>query len=70
MSAEELKWISAHEKELRKYSGKWIAFLASKGILSSGETVTEVIEKAKKKHKISDPFVFKVPRKDEEMYIL
>jgi len=70
MGAQELKWISSHEKELRKYSGKWIAFLASKGILSSGETVTEVIEKAKKKHKIRDPFVFKVPRKDEEMYIL
>ncbi len=70
MGDKELKWISVHERELRKYSGKWIAFLASKGILSSGETVTEVIEKAKKKHKVIDPFVFKVPRKDEEMYIL
>ena len=70
MGKKELKWISKHEKEIRKYSGKWVALFADKGILSSGETVKEVIEKARKRHKIKDPFIFKVPRKDEEMYVL
>ncbi|MEW6555999.1 MAG: DUF5678 domain-containing protein [Elusimicrobiota bacterium] len=70
MKEKGLKWLSKNEKKIEKYSGKWIAFVTNKGILSSGETVKEVIDIAEKKYCISNPFVFKVPRKDEEMYIL
>ena len=70
MGSNELMWLSKHRKEVEKYSGKWIAIEAKKGILAWGETVKEVIEAARKKHKVQSPTIFLVPRKDEEAYIL
>ncbi len=70
MGKSELEWISKHEKEVEKHTGEWIAIDANIGILASGETVKEIVETAEKKYSIKDPTVFKVPRKDEDMYIL
>lgn len=65
----DLEWLSKHAKELKSYSGKWIAVKAEKGILASGSSVKEVMDIAKRKG-VADPLVTKVPRKDEEAYIL
>ncbi len=65
----ELSWMSTHKKELEKFSGKWIAVLDDK-ILASGDSVTNVMRKTKQKNIKGLPLVTKVPRKDEEMYIL
>lgn len=65
----DLEWISKHSKELKRYSGKWVALKAEKGIIASGNSVKEVMDVAKKKG-IENPLVTKVPRKDEEAYIL
>ncbi len=70
MGKEELEWLSEHQEELERYSGKWIALEAEKGILAWGESVKEVLEAARRKHKIKSPTVFLVPRKDEGAYIL
>ena len=69
MGKEELDWLSKNSKEIEKYSGKWIAFTAKKGILASSKNLREVMEITKKKN-IKEPTVFKVPRKDEEEFIL
>lgn len=69
MGKEELEWLSKHSKEVEKYSGKWIALKADKGIVASSKNLKEVIEIARKKN-IKEPTVFKVPRRDEEEFIL
>lgn len=69
MGKEELEWLSKNSKEVEKYSGKWIAFNAKKGILASGRSVREVVETAKNKN-VKSPSIFKVPRRDEEELIL
>lgn len=70
MGKEELEWLSEHQDEVERYSGKWIALEAKRGILAWGESVGEVLEAARRKHKVKSPTVFLVPRKDEEAYIL
>ncbi len=70
MGKKELEWLSEHESDLESHSGKWIAFTAEEGILASGETVKQVMEEARRKHKVESPTVFLVPRKDEEAYVL
>ncbi len=61
----ELEWVSKHPKEIEKYAGKWVGIVDNK-IICVGNSAKEVLEKAK----IKQPLIFKVPRKDEEMYIL
>lgn len=65
----ELDWISVHRKEVGKFSGKWIAILNNE-ILASGDSVANVMSKVKQRRVKNLPLVTKVPRKDEEMYIL
>ncbi|MFH1563332.1 MAG: DUF5678 domain-containing protein [Nitrospirota bacterium] len=69
MSKKELDWISEHPKEIRKYSGKWIAVSEEK-ILAKGDSVKSVMQLVKKKQPKALPLVTKIPRKDEGMYIL
>lgn len=67
---QELEWLSSHPKEVEKYSGKWIA-VKEDGIVSSGDSVSEVEETLKEKGVTWDEvMLMKVPRKDEEMSIL
>ena len=70
MGKEELEWMSKHEKEVEKYSGKWVALLAKRGIIASGTSPREVIKKSQKKFPKERPTVVQIPRKDEELYIL
>jgi hypothetical protein len=65
----ELLWISEHSKEIEKYAGKWIAVLSNK-VIAVGDSAKRVMEEVKKKRIKKLPLVTKVPRKDEEMYIL
>ena len=69
MGKEELEWMSRHGKEVEKYSGRWIAVLADKGITGSGMSPKEAVRKSKEKYPES-PLVMKIPRKDEEAYVL
>lgn len=69
MGKEEMEWLSEHSKEVEKYSGKWIAFNAKRGILASGRSAREVLQIAKSKN-VKSPSIFKIPRKDEEELIL
>ncbi len=69
MGKKELNWLSEHSKEIEKYSGKWIAILGEQ-ILATGDSVRSVMRDVKKKHIKGLPLVTKVPRKDEEMYVL
>lgn len=64
----ELLWLSGHNKETLKYSGKWIAVFGNK-IVASGKSAKDVFEAAKASG-IKLPLITKVPRKDEEMYVL
>ena len=66
----ELEWLSSHPEEAEKYSGKWIA-VTDKGIVASGESLSEVESSLKKKGmSLRQVMVMKMPRKDEEMSIL
>lgn len=62
-------WISEHQKELAIYAGKWIAVIDEK-VVASGKNVQEVMELCKKIKVTSLPLVTKIPRQDEEMYVL
>lgn len=62
--------MSSHPTEVEKYSGKWVA-VTGKGIVASGDSVSEVEAALKKKGlKWEEVMLMKVPRKDEEMSIL
>ena len=65
-AAKELEFITKNPKKVERFAGQWIAVLDNK-ILASGKTVDETVRRSKSKR---TPLVFKVPRKDEEMYIL
>ena len=65
----DLEWMSKHAKQLKRYSGKWVALKAGKGIIASGNSARDVMDIAKRKG-VEEPLVTKVPRKDEEAYIL
>jgi len=69
MYKKELFWLSEHSKEVEKFAGKWIAVLSNK-ILAVGDSTKSVMDEVKKKRIKKLPLVTKVPRKDEEMYIL
>lgn len=65
----ELEWMSSHPKEVEKYSGKWVA-VTDKGIVASGDSVSEVEAVLKKKGMTWDEvMLMKVPRKDEELLV-
>ena len=69
MQDSELVWLSNNCEEVNKYSGKWIAILKGK-ILASGDTVMVVMEAVKKMQIPDLPLITKVPRKEEELYVL
>lgn len=65
-----LDWMSSHPKEVETYSGKWVA-VTDKGIVASGESISEVDSILKQKGISSeDIMLMKIPRKDEEISIL
>ena len=68
LKSKELQWISKNPEKLRLYEGKWIALVDNR-LISSGDSLTDVRFQAKKITK-KEPLIFKVPRKDEENYIL
>jgi len=61
-------WISKHPEKINRYAGKWVAILHDE-VIASGDSVKSVMERVKKKTK-EMPLVTKIPRKDEEMYVL
>jgi hypothetical protein len=68
IKSRELQWISKNPEKLSMYGGKWIALIDNR-LIASGDSLNIVREEAKKITK-KEPLVFKVPRKDEENYIL
>ncbi|PIZ16900.1 hypothetical protein COY51_01650 [Candidatus Desantisbacteria bacterium CG_4_10_14_0_8_um_filter_39_17] len=68
MRRKELMWLSTHSKRMKKYSGKWIA-VKDNQLVAVGDSVKEVMDIASRKSKRL-PLVTKIPRKDEETYIL
>lgn len=69
MNTNELNWISKHQNQLRKLSGKWIAVLDDQ-LITSGNSVKEVMAAVRKRGIKKLPLVTKIPRKDEGPYIL
>jgi len=68
IKSRELQWISKNPEKLNMYGGKWIALIDNR-LIASGDSLSIVRAEAKKITK-KEPLVFKVPRKDEENYIL
>ena len=68
MPQKESIWLSEHQEKLKPHRGKWIAVLNDR-IIASGNTVSEVMEKAARKTR-KQPLVIKVPRKHEDLYVL
>jgi len=68
LKSKELQWISKNPEKLRLYEGKWIALIDNR-LIASGDSLSNVRREARKLTK-KEPLVFKVPRKDEENYIL
>jgi hypothetical protein len=64
----ELYWVSAHQDELEPYAGKWVAILGE-AIVGVGNTAQEALDNARQKS-AETPFLIKVPRKDEGLYVL
>ena len=68
IKSSELQWISKNPEKLSTYGGKWIA-LVNNRLITSGDSLSVVRKEAKRLTK-EEPLIFKVPRKDEENYIL
>ena len=68
IKSRELQWISKNPEKLNMYGGKWIALIDNR-LIASGDSLSIVRKEAKKITK-KEPLIFKVPRKDEENYIL
>jgi hypothetical protein len=68
LKSKELQWISKNPEKLSMYGGKWIALIDNR-LIASGDSLSNVRREARKLTK-KEPLVFKVPRKDEENYIL
>nr|BAL59485.1 hypothetical protein HGMM_OP4C121 [Candidatus Acetothermum autotrophicum] len=64
----ELYWVSDHQEELEPYAGKWVAILGEV-IVGVGNTAQEALDNARRKSSRT-PFLIKVPRKDEGLYVL
>jgi hypothetical protein len=64
----ELNWVSTHQEELEPYAGKWVAILRD-AIVAVGNTAQEALDRARQKT-TQTPFLVKVPRKDEGLYVL
>lgn len=67
-NGQELHWISTHQEELEPYAGKWVAILEDV-IVGVGNTAQEALDNARQKS-AETPFLIKVPRKDEGLYVL
>lgn len=65
---QELNWISTHQEELEPYAGKWVVILDD-AIIAVGNTAQEALDYARQKT-TKTPFLVKVPRKDEGLYVL
>lgn len=65
---QELHWASTHQNELEPYTGKWVAILEDV-IIGVGYTAQEALDHARQKSD-KTPFLIKVPRKDEGLYVL
>lgn len=65
----EHEWIKKHPEVIEKFSGQWIAIWQEE-VVAGNDDLEEVAKKAGQTHPGSKPLFFKVPRKDEEMYIL
>jgi hypothetical protein len=57
---DEYEW--AHNQNLKKFKGKWIAVI-NKKIICSGPYADDVVKEAKKRSK-ETPFLIKVPTED------
>jgi hypothetical protein len=68
IKSKELQWISKNPEKLSMYGGKWIALIDNR-LIDTGNSLSNVRNEAKKITK-KEPLFFKVPRKDEENYIL
>jgi hypothetical protein len=68
LETQELDWVSTHQDELEPYAGKWVAILGEV-IIGVGNTAQEALESARQKS-AQTPFLIKVPRKDEGLYVL
>lgn len=66
--AKELNWASAHQEELELHAGKWVAILGEE-IIAIADGAKEALMLARKRSS-KTPFLLKVPRKDEGMYVL
>lgn len=65
---QELNWISTHQDELEPHRGKWVAILDN-AIIGVGSTAQEALDNARQKSD-RNPFLIKVPRRDEGVYVL
>lgn len=65
------EWINTHQKEILAYRGKWVAIKADKGIISVGNSMSDVCKKVNKKFgRKEDPTYFLVPKREEKLIAL
>ena len=65
-----IDWLDAHERQLRKYRGKWLAIHPAHGIVAVGTTLSAVRQKFLRAYPAETPLFHKVPRENEPTYVL
>jgi hypothetical protein len=60
----ETKWLCENASRLEQFSGQWISFCASDGVLCTGESLQKVMSAVKRQKHPHKPFVFLVPSKE------
>jgi hypothetical protein len=61
----ETKWFCAHSKTLERFSGQWVLFNATQGLVGSGASLHKILHSARRQPARRAPFVFHVPSKKE-----
>ena len=60
----ETKWLCENAKSLEKYSGQWVVFSATRGLVGKASTLNNAL-RSFRHAKSSQPFLFHVPSKEE-----
>ncbi len=65
MRKNETRWLCEHARSLERYSGQWVMFSVSEGVVSNNGSLQKVLRSARKLTVDKKPFVFHVPSRDE-----
>ena len=63
-------WLGRHERTVAHYAGQWIAVHPTRGIVAANKNLGVVEGTFRKQYPSMRPFLHRVPRRDERIFVL